>query len=105
MNRREFIKQTAVATVVMPSLLRAQADDRPNIVLFLADDMTWRDCGVYGNAEVQTPNLDRLSREGMRFDGCFTSTSICAPTRQQLYTGMFPIRNGAYPQGGFCVHG
>ncbi len=103
MNRREFIKQTAVATVAMPSLLRAQIDDRPNIVLFLADDMTWRDCGVYGNAEVQTPNLDQLSREGMRFDGCFTSTSICAPTRQQLYTGMFPIRNGAYPQGGF-VH-
>ena len=103
MNRREFIKQTAVATVAMPSLLRAQIDDRPNIVLFLADDMTWRDCGVYGNAEVQTPNLDQISREGMRFDGCFTSTSICAPTRQQLYTGMFPIRNGAYPQGGF-VH-
>ncbi len=39
MNRREFIKQTAVATVAMPSLLRAQADDRPNIVLFLADEM------------------------------------------------------------------
>lgn len=105
MNRREFIKQTAVATVAMPSLLRAQSDDRPNIVLFLADDMTWRDCGVYGSTEVQTPNLDRLSREGMRFDGCFTSTSICAPTRQQLYTGMFPIRNGAYPQGGFVRTG
>ncbi len=44
MNRREFIKQTAVVTVAMPSLLRAQTDDRPNIVLFLADDMTWRDC-------------------------------------------------------------
>ena len=105
MNRREFIKQTAVATVAMPSLLQAQSYDRPNIVLFLADDMTWRDCGVYGNAEVQTPNLDQLSREGMRFDGCFTSTSICAPTRQQLYTGMFPIRNGAYPQGGFVRPG
>ena len=39
MNRREFIKQTAVVTVAMPSLLRAQADDRPNIVLFLADEM------------------------------------------------------------------
>ena len=51
------------------------------------------------------PNLDRLSREGMRFDGCFTSTSICAPTRQQLYTGIFPIRNGAYPQGGFVRPG
>ena len=85
MNRREFIKQTAVATVAMPSLLRAQSDDRPNIVLFLADDMTWRDCGVYGNPEVQTPNLDRLSREGMRFDGCFTSTSICGSCTRECF--------------------
>ena len=60
MNRREFIRQTAVATVAMPSILRAQTYDRPNIVLFLADDMTWRDCGVYGNPEVQTPKSGSL---------------------------------------------
>lgn len=109
MNRREFMKQTAagaaVSTVGLPSMLRAQASDRPNIVLFLADDMTWRDCGVYGSDVVQTPNMDRLAGEGKRFDGCFTSTSVCAPTRQQLYTGMFPVRNGAYPQAGFVHDG
>jgi uncharacterized sulfatase len=103
------MKQTAagaaVSTVELPSMLRAQASDRPNIVLFLADDMTWRDCGVYGSDVIQTPNMGRLAGEGKRFDGCFTSTSVCAPTRQQLYTGMFPVRNGAYPQAGFVHDG
>jgi uncharacterized sulfatase len=70
---------------------------RPDIVLFLADDMTWLDCGVYGSKTVRTPNLDRLARSGMRFDRMFTATAMCSPTRQQLYTGLFPVRNGAFP--------
>ena len=107
MNRREFIKTTAAGAAVaaMPSLVKAQEDEKPNIVLMMADDMTWRDCGAYGSEVVKTPNIDRLASEGKRFDGCFTSTSICAPTRQQLYTGMFPVRNGAYPQAGFVHDG
>jgi arylsulfatase A-like enzyme len=74
-----------------------EAADRPNIVIMLADDQTWSDSGAYGNDVVKTPNLDRLSAEGMRFTNCFTATAMCAPTRQQLYTGVFPIRNGAFP--------
>jgi len=103
------MKSTAVgvaaSAVAMPGLVKAQSNDLPNIVLFMADDMTWRDCGAYGSEVVKTPNIDRLAAEGKRFDGCFTSTSICAPTRQQLYTGMFPVRNGAYPQAGFVHDG
>ncbi|MDA2938025.1 sulfatase [Acidobacteria bacterium AH-259-A15] len=70
---------------------------RPNILLFLADDMAWHDCGAYGNKQVRTPHIDRLATEGMIFDRAFTATAMCAPTRQQLYTGIFPVRNGAYP--------
>lgn len=75
----------------------ARAAERPNIVLIIADDQTWHDSGCYGNDVVRTPNIDRLASEGMRFTNCFTATAMCAPTRQQLYTGVFPIRNGAYP--------
>ncbi|MGE0374602.1 MAG: sulfatase [Planctomycetaceae bacterium] len=75
----------------------AGAAQRPNVLLVIADDMTYHDCGAYGSAVVQTPNIDRLAREGMRFDRMFTSTAMCAPTRQQLYTGVWPVRNGAYP--------
>ena len=73
------------------------AADRLNVVLFIADDMTYHDCGAYGSEIVQTPAIDRLAAEGMRFDRMFTSTAMCAPTRQQLYTGVWPVRNGAYP--------
>ena len=69
---------------------------RPNILLILADDMAWRDSGVYGNPEVRTPNIDRLATEGLTFDKAFTTTAMCAPSRQQLYTGLFPVRSGAY---------
>lgn len=71
--------------------------ERPNILLFIADDMTWRDCEPYGNSDVKTPSLQRLAEEGMCFDNMYTSTAMCAPTRQQLYTGLYPVRNGGYP--------
>jgi len=80
--------------VLIPTLLRA---DHPNVVIVLADDQTWNDSGCYGNPDVKTPNIDQLASAGMRFTHCFTATAMCAPTRQQLYTGVFPIRNGAYP--------
>lgn len=86
--------------IVLPLLVfagLAHAADRPNIVLVLSDDQTYHDAGAYGNSEVKTPNIDKLASQGMRFDRCFTATAMCAPTRQQLYTGVFPVRNGAYP--------
>ena len=69
---------------------------RPNVVIAIADDLTWHDLGCYGNRDVQTPHLDQLAKEGLRFTHAFTATAMCAPTRQQLYTGLFPVRNGAY---------
>lgn len=75
----------------------AGADEKPNIVFVLADDMTWSDCEPCGSTEVRTPNLRQLAEGGMRFDNMFTSTAMCAPARQMLYTGLFPVRNGAFP--------
>ena len=77
--------------------LFAASPESPNILLFHADDMNWIDCEPYGNPDVITPNIARLAREGMSFDNMHTSTAMCSPTRQQLYTGIYPVRSGAYP--------
>lgn len=74
----------------------APTPDRPHVVLFLADDHTWHDCGPYGARDVRTPHLDQLAREGMRFDAAFAASPTCTPSRSALYTGMYPFRNGAH---------
>jgi len=99
MSRIASMIALMVAVIVAPCRAEAPAGaaEKPNIVLVIADDLTYHDVGCYGNADVITPNIDRLAAQGMRFDRCFTATAMCAPTRQQLYTGLFPVRNGAYP--------
>lgn len=87
----------AACSVVDVATPQAAAADRPNIVILISDDQTYHDVGCYGNEQVNTPHIDRLASQGMRFTHCFTATAMCAPTRQQLYTGLFPVRNGAYP--------
>ncbi len=66
-------------------------------MIVIGDDMAWHDCAPYGNKAIRTPNMAKLAEEGMCFDAMFTATAMCAPTRQQLYTGMYPVRSGAYP--------
>ncbi|MBA7478611.1 Ulvan-active sulfatase [subsurface metagenome] len=103
MNRREFIKSAGFGTIGLAMFgcaagTRAGAGSKhPNVMLLIGDDMTWDDCEPYGSKQVRTPNMARLAAEGMCFDAMFTATAMCAPTRQQLYTGMYPVRNGAYP--------
>ncbi|MCA9242123.1 MAG: sulfatase, partial [Planctomycetales bacterium] len=75
----------------------AAAGEQPNFLLIVADDLTWRDLGYEGNQEVHTPNLDRLCQESMHLSGMFTPATTCSPSRHALYTGLFPIRSGAYP--------
>ncbi len=70
---------------------------QPNLLLFLSDDLTYHDIGCYGNEEVRTPTIDQLAKEGLRFEYCFNSAPMCAPTRMSLYTGIHPVRNGAHP--------
>ena len=67
---------------------------RPNFIFYLADDQDKLDYGAYGNPKVHTPALDRLALDGMRFNNFYTSQSICAPSRSQLFTGMYPVKNG-----------
>jgi N-sulfoglucosamine sulfohydrolase len=75
----------------------SEAADRPNLLLILADDLTWRDVGFVGNTEVQTPNLDQLASQSMHLRHMFVSAPMCTPVRSALYTGLFGVRSGAYP--------
>lgn len=68
---------------------------KPNIVIYLSDDHGWEYLKCYGNTDIQTPNLDRIADEGMRFTHAFTPTPTCAPSRSTLYTGLYPARHGA----------
>lgn len=67
----------------------------PNFIVFIADDMAWNDCGAYGHSKIRTPNIDRLAREGMRFDNAFLTCSSCSPSRSSLITGRYPHNTGA----------
>ena len=71
------------------------ASKKPNIVVYLSDDHGWEYLGCYGNAQIQTPHLDSLAEEGLRFTNAFTPTPTCAPSRSTLYTGLYPARHGA----------
>ena len=69
------------------------AADKPNIVLIMVDDMGWSDIGPYGAEIIQTPNLDRLAAEGLRFRQ-FYNNAKCTTTRASLLTGLYPRKGG-----------
>jgi arylsulfatase A-like enzyme len=72
----------------------ASADQKPNFVFILIDDLGWSDLGCYGNEVYETPNLDRLASEGMRFTDAYAACPVCSPTRASLMTGKYPARLG-----------
>jgi arylsulfatase A len=72
----------------------AQAPDRPNVVLIMTDDQGWFELGVHGNPYIETPNMDRLAAEGVRFNR-FYASPVCTPTRASLMTGRHYQRTGA----------
>lgn len=70
--------------------------NRPNIVFILADDMGAWALGAQGNEEIQTPNLDRLAAEGVRFENFFCSSPVCSPARASIMTGRIPSQHGVH---------
>jgi arylsulfatase A-like enzyme len=65
---------------------------RPNILFVFADDLGWADLSSYGAVDTETPNIDRLAREGLRFTNAYSGSAVCSPTRFSLYTGRYPGR-------------
>jgi arylsulfatase A-like enzyme len=85
MRHTSFIK--ALAGLLFTATLCAQ-DTPPNIIFILADDLGYGDLGCYGQKQMLTPHIDRLASEGMRFTQCYAGSTVCAPTRSVLMTGL-----------------
>jgi arylsulfatase A-like enzyme len=84
--------------VVLPAVTRVTYAAPPNIVFIFADDHAYQAIGAYGSKINQTPHIDRLAAEGMRFDKCYVTNSICGPSRACILTGKYSHKNG------FCTN-
>ena len=87
--------RTAILMLLLAFLAGpAAAADRPNIIFVMSDDHAAHAISAYGSRVNATPNIDRLAREGMRFDNVFVTNSICTPSRAAILTGQYSHRNG-----------
>lgn len=85
---------TFCGVLLAATVVCADAPIRPNIVIILADDLGYGDLSCYGSAVQQTPHLNRLAAEGLRFTDFYMTSSICTPSRVALLTGRYPLRAG-----------
>lgn len=70
--------------------------EKPNLVIILADDLSYYDISAYGSKNIETPNIDNLAKEGIKFNNAYNSATMCTPTRHSLFTGQFPVKHGGY---------
>lgn len=86
----------ASGALLMSSTFSMAADEKkPNILIFIADDLGWEEVGAYGHPVVKTPNIDWLASQGMRFDNFYLTASSSSPSRSSIFTGMYPSCTGA----------
>ena len=88
-----MIRSSVFAVAIMFAFV-AKAADRPNVILFIADDVSWNDYGCYGNSAARTPNIDALAAGGICFDRAYLTASSCSPSRSSIVTGRYPHNNG-----------
>ena len=89
----ELIFVTRLVAILFAGLLHQSLfATQPNIVLFLIDDLGWKDVGCYGSEYYKTPNIDRLAAQGVRFTNGYAACAVCSPTRAAILTGKYPAR-------------
>ena len=93
---RKSMYTTAVTGLSLCSLF-GQQSEKPNLVLFMADDCSYYDIGCYGSADSKTPRIDDFAGEGMLFTKAYQACPMSSPTRHNLMTGLWPVKTGAYP--------
>jgi len=94
-----IIAYLVAATCAAPCVA-ADATARPNVVFILADDLGWTDLGCQGSRYYETPRIDRMATQGMRFTSGYTCGPNCQPTRAALMSGRYGPRTGVYTVGG-----
>ena len=91
---RSTIHVCSLLLFVTTANLVGAAEERPNVILFIADDVSWNDYGCYGGESARTPNIDALAANGIRFDNAYLTASSCSPSRCSIITGRYPHNNG-----------
>jgi len=92
---RDPFRRLSPALLLAPlAVSHAAESERPNIVFILADDLGWRDVGCFGGSFFETPNIDRLSSQGVRLTQAYADSPVCSPTRAGILTGLYPARIG-----------
>ncbi|MCP4609900.1 MAG: sulfatase [Planctomycetes bacterium] len=98
-SRRNFLKAMSLGAATLAAngcagITRQISGEKPNIIFILADDLGWAELGCYGNKFNETPNLDKLASQGMRFTEAYAAAPVCSPYRAALMTGQYPARIG-----------
>lgn len=95
MGKKSFFNLSVALILFVGCFLEAAAQDAPNIIFIIGDDISWDDIGAYGNTKIKTPNLDKLAKEGMKFSNMYLTASSCSPSRTSILTGRYPHNTGA----------
>ncbi len=94
-TRRDFLTSlgaAAAAALGERALAASAPQKRPNVLFILVDDLGWTDLGCYGSEFYESPNVDQLAAEGMKFTNGYAACPVCSPTRASLMTGKYPAR-------------
>ena len=95
-----------LAALALAIVSAANGQDRPpNFLLIIADDITYNDLPLYGGTNIQTPHIDRFASQGLTFDRAYLSVAMCNPCRTEIYTGLYPFRNGSSWNHSAARHG
>ena len=95
---------TLLLALAPPAAVRAEPATKPNIVFILTDDLGWTDLGCFGSTFYETPNINRLASQGMKFTNAYASCTVCSPTRASVLTGQYP-RGCTSPTGSPAMRG
>ncbi|WP_372845709.1 sulfatase-like hydrolase/transferase, partial [Pontiella sp.] len=80
-----------IGLLLLPAMVLA-ANEQPNFVFLLVDDLGWGDFGCYGSEFHETPNIDKLASQGMLFKNGYAACTVCSPSRAAILTGCYPAR-------------
>ncbi|MCO6454565.1 MAG: sulfatase-like hydrolase/transferase [Pirellulaceae bacterium] len=92
MQLRTTIVAAVAACALLPLPVRAAPAQQPNMLVVFIDDLGWGDFSCFGNPDIATPHIDRLAREGLRFEQFYVNSPICSPSRVAISTGQYPQR-------------
>jgi len=93
-TKEKKVRTIILAFMLMSGALFANTSEQPNFLFILVDDMGWQDLSCYGNKVFETPNLDKLAEQGMRFTNAYAACPICGPSRAAIMTGRYPSTSG-----------